>query len=159
MQKIKPLNDLLKIIKRLKADEKKIVFTNGCFDLLNLHHLKHLQYSKNLGDILIVGLNSDSSVKKIKGDKRPIVSQEERVGILVALGCVDYVVIFQEQTPCQLIEAIKPDIHTKGRDYKIKELPEAKIVKSYGGKIVLTPLFQGTSTTNLIKKIIKRYSK
>jgi len=108
---------------------------------------------------LIVGLNSDSSVRKIKGPKRPIMSQEERAEILSALEYVDYVVIFKEQTPCQLIKAIKPDIHTKGRDYEMSEFPEANIVKSYGGRIILTPLFKGTSTTSLIKKIIKRYLK
>ena len=157
-QKIKDLRELLKIVRKLRAEKKKIVFTNGCFDILNLNHVKHLQHSKTFGDVLIVGLNSDSSIKKIKGEKRPIVPQSDRAEILSALESVDYVIIFKEKTPDRLIRTIKPDIHTKGKDYKMKELPEARLVESCGGKIVLTPLFSSASTTNLIKKIIKKYS-
>ena len=146
-------------IKKLKEAGKKIVFTNGCFDILHIGHIRYLQDAREFGDVLIVGVNSDESVKKLKGEDRPINSEIQRVEVLTALECVDYVVIFNEDTPIETILMLKPDIHIKGGDYKLDELPESIHVESYGGKVVVIPLSktntQGFSTTDLIKKTRK----
>ena len=144
-------------LKKLKTDGKKIVFTNGCFDILHIGHIRYLQDAREYGDILIVGVNSDSSVKKLKGDDRPINSEIQRVEVLTALECVDYVVLFNEDTPIETILLLKPDIHIKGGDYKINDLPETAHVESYGGKVVIIPLSYtdsvGVSTTELINRM------
>jgi len=155
-RKIKARSDLAPIIKRLKAEGAKIVFTNGCFDILHLGHVRYLKEAKKLGDILVVGLNSDSSVRKLKGKDRPYVSELERAEILASLECVDYVVIFSETRPDNLIKLIRPDIHVKGGDYSVNELPERHLVKSLGGKVVVIPPIKGRSTTSLIERILKR---
>jgi len=155
-RKIKARSDLAPIIKRLKAEGAKIVFTNGCFDILHLGHVRYLKEAKKLGDILVVGLNSDSSVRKLKGFNRPYVSELERAEILASLECVDYVVIFSETRPDSLIKLIRPDIHVKGGDYSVNELPERHLVKSLGGKVVVIPPIKGRSTTSLIERILKR---
>jgi len=155
--KIKNLEELKSIVESLKAKGYKIVFTNGCFDLLHIGHLRTLQKAKSLGDILIVGVNSDTSVRRIKGRGRPIIPENERAEIIASLECVDYVVIFSELDPIKLIKAIKPDVHVKGGDYDIDKLPEAEIVKSYGGEIVLTDIVVDHSTTKIIEQIIKRF--
>lgn len=153
--KIKSRNQLTKTIKRLKSQKAKIIFTNGCFDILHLGHARYLREAKKLGDILIVGINSDSSVRKLKGATRPYVSELERAEVLASLECVDYVTIFSEMRPDNLLKIIKPQIHVKGGDYKMKELPEAKLVKSMGGKVIIIPPVKGRSTTNIIEKIKK----
>jgi len=155
--KIQRLKDLKQIVGILKKQGKKIVFTNGCFDLLHIGHVRYLQEAKSLGDILIVAINSDESVRKIKGKGRPITPADERAEILAALECVDYVTIFHETLPNRLIEDLKPDIHVKGGDYSINELPEAKIVKSYGGKVVITNKVKNRSTTKIIEYIKKTF--
>ncbi len=149
---------LEELIKLLNSEDGKgkVVFTNGCFDLLHLGHVRYLKEAKNLGDILIVGVNSDESVKKLKGEGRPILPEEARAEIISSLSFVDYVVIFAEETPEKLISLLKPDIHVKGGDYKGKEIPERRIVESYGGKVVLVDLVEGYSTTSIIEKIKKR---
>lgn len=134
-------------------ENKTIVFTNGCFDLLHVGHVTYLKDAKKLGDILVVGLNSDESVKRLKGESRPINSQMDRALLLSALNSVDVIVIFDEDTPEKLIGEIKPDIHVKGGDYKEEDLPEAKIVKSYGGKVKIIPFLDDYSTSNIIDKI------
>lgn len=132
---------------------KKIVFTNGCFDILHVGHTSYLTEAKKYGDILIVGVNSDESVKKLKGKDRPINSQEDRCYVLNSLKSVDYTVIFEEQTPEKLLEILKPDIHVKGGDYKKEDLPETKLIESYGGKVVILNFVEGKSTTNIINKM------
>ncbi|OGC10161.1 hypothetical protein A3J90_04140 [candidate division WOR-1 bacterium RIFOXYC2_FULL_37_10] len=154
-KKIKSRKELKEITQRLKEENSKIVFTNGCFDLLHLGHVRYLKEAKKLGDILIVGLNSDSSVRKLKGYPRPYLPEHERAEIIASLESVDFVVIFNETRPDNLIKIVKPYIHVKGGDYKISELPERHIVKRYGGKIVVIPPTKGKSTTNIIEKIRK----
>ena len=154
--KLKNLKNLAIIISRLKRRGKKIVFTNGCFDILHYGHAKYLVNSRKLGDCLVVGLNSDKSVKIIKKDKnRPVNSQLERASVLATLSCVDYIVIFNELTPYKLIKALKPNIIVKGGDWKKDEVIGKDIVESYGGKVVIAKYIKGYSTTNIIKSIIK----
>lgn len=151
--KIKNISQLKKIVNDLKKQNKKIVFTNGCFDILHIGHVRYLQSAKKLGDILVVGLNSDKSVKKLKGEKRPVFPQDVRAEILSSLWFVDYVIIFDEDTPEKLILELKPDIQAKGGDYKIEDIPERKTVESYGGRVVILPFEKGYSTTEIIKKL------
>jgi D-glycero-beta-D-manno-heptose 1-phosphate adenylyltransferase len=141
----------------LKKDGKKIAFTNGSFDILHSGHVDYLIKAKQLGDILILGLNSDSSVKSYKGDKRPINAETDRAYVLAALEAIDYIIIFTESTPEHLIEVLQPDIHVKGGDYTIDTLPEAKIIQAYGGKIELVPFVPGKSTSTIIEKICDVY--
>ena len=149
--------DLPKIVKALRKDNKKIVFTNGCFDILHLGHIRYLQQAKSLGDMLIVGLNNDASVRKLKGEERPIVPEDERLEVIAALECVDYVTLFPELTPENLIRIIKPDIHVKGGDYRPEDLPEAAAVRESGGEVQVLSFLPGRSTTKLIEEITKRY--
>ena len=144
--------DLNKLLSELKG--KKIVFTNGCFDILHIGHAKYLKESKKFGDVLIVGLNSDASVKKLKGDSRPINNEIDRAELLDELKSVDYVVIFEENSPVELLNIIKPDIYTKGADYSLETLPEAPLVIKNGGKIEFIKLVEGKSTTNVVKNIL-----
>ncbi|KAF0132877.1 MAG: D-beta-D-heptose 7-phosphate kinase / D-beta-D-heptose 1-phosphate adenosyltransferase [Candidatus Saganbacteria bacterium] len=155
-KKIKTRKELTPIIQRHKAKNAKIVFTNGCFDILHLGHVRYLKEAKKLGNLLIVGLNSDSSVKKLKGNERPYVSELERAEILASLECVDYVSIFPETKPDNLIKLVKPNIHVKGGDYTIDELPERRLVEQLGGKVVVIPPIKGRSTSSLIDRILKR---
>ncbi len=152
MKKILKREEILKTIEKLKNENKTIVFTNGCFDILHVGHVRYLKESAKYGDILIVGLNSDSSVKELKGESRPINNENDRAEILSALYFVDYIVIFNENTPENLLDEIKPDIYTKGADYTIETLPEAKTVLKNGGKVEFINLVEGKSTTNIIKK-------
>ncbi len=145
--------ELKNIINRLKSQNKKSVFTNGCFDILHIGHVKYLRASKKYGDILIVGLNSDSSVKKIKGETRPINNESDRAEMLSELNCVDYVVIFDEQSPASLMDRIKPDIYTKGADYTLETLPEAPVVIKNNIEVHFIDFVEGKSTTNILKSI------
>ena len=153
MEKLIEKENLDNIIKKLKSENKKIVFTNGCFDILHAGHVRYLTESKKFGDILIVGLNSDVSVKKIKGESRPINPEMDRAEVLAGLEAVNYIVLFDETSPVKLLEEIKPDIYTKGADYTVETLPEAKTVLSYGGKIEFIKFLEGRSTTKIIDKI------
>ena len=141
----------------LRAKGKRVVFTNGCFDILHAGHVKYLEKAKSLGDILMLGLNSDCSVKKIKGPSRPIVSQKDRAIVIASLGFIDYVIIFGDVTPLRLIKAIKPHVLVKGADWKVGKIVGADFVKSYGGRVVTIPLVKGRSTTGLIRGIQKRF--
>lgn len=147
-----------KTVKSFRKDhaDSKIVFTNGCFDILHIGHIRYLQEAASLGDILIVGLNSDASVKRLKGPERPINSQDERAEMLGALGFVDYVVIFDEDTPLELIRTIRPDILVKGQDYAPEQVVGRKEVEERGGKLVLVPFVEGKSTTNIIESLKKK---
>ncbi len=138
---------------REELKNKKIVFTNGCFDILHVGHVRYLTASKNFGDVLIVGLNTDESVKKLKGESRPINNQDDRAEVLLGLKAVDYVIFFGENTAENLIAELKPNVYVKGGDYTLDTLPEAKIVQSYGGHVELVNLVAGKSTTNIIEKI------
>ena len=146
---------LVEVLKNLRQKNKKIVTTNGCFDILHVGHVRYLKQAKNLGNVLIIGLNTDKSVKSIKGPKRPLNSENDRAEVLTSLECVDYVVLFDEDTPDKLLDKIKPDIHAKGGDYNIDTLPEANIIIKNGGKVVFIPLVEGKSTTALIEKAAK----
>ena len=134
---------------------KKIVFTNGCFDILHVGHVRYLTAAKNFGDVLIVGLNTDESVKKLKGASRPINNQDDRAEVLLGLKAVDHVIFFGEDTAENLIAELQPDVYVKGGDYTLETLPEAKIVQAYGGQIELVKLVAGKSTTKIIEKISK----
>ena len=150
------LKDNISIIKKVKVERKKIVFTNGCFDLLHVGHIRYLAQAKKLGDFLIIGLNSDSSVKALKGKNRPINSFEDRAVLLSALTSVDLVVIFEEQTPANLIKDIVPDILVKGGDYNIEDIVGYHTVIQNGGKVKTLSFHDGYSSTNYINKINKR---
>jgi len=156
--KIKSLNSLRILTRILHRQGKKIVFTNGCFDLLHAGHIKYLEEAKKLGDILIVALNSDASVRRIKGPGRPLVSQKDRSCIVAALTSVDYVCLFGEATPIKVIRALRPDVLVKGADWKGKGIVGSEFVKSYGAKVATIKLIKGRSTTRLIKKIAKVFS-
>lgn len=151
--KIRGVDELTEIVAQRKRQGCKIVFTNGCFDLLHVGHVRILQEARRLGDVLVVGLNSDSSVRALKGEGRPIVPENERAEILAAMECTDYVVIFHELTPERLLARLKPDIHVKGGDYVGKLMPEREIIEGYGGKVVLVPLVSGHSTTRLLARV------
>lgn len=146
-------DDILKIISTLKTQGKKIVFTNGCFDLVHAGHIKSFQEAKSFGDVLIVAVNSDDSIRRLKGKNRPIVDLKNRIALLRTIKYVDFVIPFEEDTPQKLIEAIRPDVMIKGEDWKGKVVAGADFVKSYGGKIEFIKLEQGLSTTNIIEKI------
>lgn len=153
--KIKNKEEIKEIVEYARKTGKKIVTTNGVFDLLHYGHVSILKKAKKLGDILILGINTDESVKRLKGKNRPILGERERASIVASLDCVDYVCFFSEDTPEKLIECIRPDIHVKGDDRKLEEIYERKIVEKYGGKVVLLPRIRGISTTNIINKILK----
>tara|TARA_B100002019_G_scaffold34873_1_gene28948 strand:- start:470 stop:934 length:465 start_codon:yes stop_codon:yes gene_type:complete len=148
--------DNIEIINRIKADRKKIVFTNGCFDLLHVGHIRYLAQAKRLGDFLIIGLNSDSSVKELKGKDRPINSFEDRATLLSAIESVDLVIMFEEQTPENLIKDIVPDILVKGGDYNIEDIVGYQTVMQNGGQVKTLSFYDGYSSTNYINKIKKR---
>jgi rfaE bifunctional protein nucleotidyltransferase chain/domain len=145
--------EILNIIENLKKEGKTTVFTNGCFDILHIGHVRYLKESAKCADILIIGLNSDSSVKRLKGETRPINNESDRAELLSELGFVDYVVIFEQDSPVELLDEIKPDVYTKGADYTVETLPEAATVLKNGGRIEFIDLVAGKSTTNVIKKI------
>lgn len=142
--------NIREIVKSLQSKGKTVVTTNGCFDILHVGHIRYLTKTKSFADCLVVLLNSDKSVKMIKGENRPVNNEEERAEILSALACVDYVVLFDENSPEELLDEIKPDIHTKGADYSVETLPEADVILKNGGKIEFIDFVEGKSTTNAI---------
>lgn len=151
--------EILAIRKQLKEEKKKVVFTNGCFDVLHAGHVDYLNKTKAAGDVLILGLNSDASVKRIKGEKRPIVSEEERAFILSNLKAVDYVTLFEEDTPQEIISELIPDILIKGADWAIDKIVGRDIVEANGGEVKTISFVTDQSTTNIIQTIIERYGK
>lgn len=132
---------------------QRVVFTNGCFDLLHVGHVRYLQAARALGDRLVLGLNSDRSVRELKGPSRPILPEDERAELLAALGCVDAVVVFDERTADRAIEAVRPDVYAKGGDYQPDSIPETPLVRQLGGQVVVLPFVEGRSTTSLIERI------
>ena len=147
--------EIINIVRNGQKESKTFVATNGCFDILHVGHVRYLQKTKSLADFSIVMLNSDKSVKAIKGDSRPINNENDRAELLSALSCVDYVVLFEENSPAKLLEDIKPDIYTKGADYTLDTLPEREIVIRNNIKVEFIEFVQGKSTTNVINKISK----
>ncbi|MDP8247743.1 MAG: D-glycero-beta-D-manno-heptose 1-phosphate adenylyltransferase [Candidatus Tritonobacter lacicola] len=148
---------LKRAVGALRKSGKRIVFTNGCFDLLHIGHVRYLERAGSLGDVLVVGVNSDRSVRKLKGSGRPLMPEGERAEILAALSFVDYVTIFGEDTPAELIEKIKPDVLVKGSDYGKREIVGRDVVEEGGGRVVRVPLVRGCSTKRLIRKIVRSY--
>lgn len=153
------MKDYLQTVKKLKEEGKKVVFTNGCFDIIHAGHVDYLEKAKSLGDFLIVGLNSDSSVSRIKGKDRPINPQEHRKRVLEGLKAVDMVIIFDEDTPERLIKEIKPDVLVKGGDWKVENIVGADFVMSYGGEVYTIDFVYQTSTTKIIQKARDGFSK
>lgn len=153
MGEVVNIKELLEIVSGQKVQGKNIVTTNGCFDIIHAGHVRYLKQARELGDILIVCLNSDDSVKRLKGPSRPLNAENDRAEVLSSLCSVDYVIIFGGDTPIKILEQIKPDIHVKGGDYTEETLPEAKIIKEAGGRVEFIPLVEGRSTTNIIKRI------
>ena len=151
--KIEFLPRLKQIIRELKKEGKTIVFTNGCFDLLHIGHVRYLEKAKSFGDVLVVAINTDSSVRKNKGETRPFVPESHRAEIVASLESVDYVVLFEEPTPEKIIGVIQPDVLVKGADYAKEEVVGADIVENNGGRVILIPLIAGCSTSSLINKI------
>ena len=157
MDKILSREALKQEIDRLKGEGKKIAFTNGCFDILHVGHVRYLRDAGKMGDVLILALNSDTSVQAIKGDKRPLVPQDERADVAAALEFVDYVTIFDELTPLALIEYLQPDVIVKGGDWAEENVVGRDSVKRWGGRVVIIPETPGASTTNIVEKILKVY--
>ena len=151
-------NDAQNFCDILRRAGQKIVFTNGCFDILHAGHVEYLSTAKNFGDVLIVGLNNDDSVKRLKGSSRPINCQEDRAKVLLGLKAVDHVIFFGEDTAENLIAEVKPDVYVKGGDYTLQTLPEAKIVQQHGGRVEFVNLLAGRSTTNIVDKIAGKTS-
>jgi D-beta-D-heptose 7-phosphate kinase/D-beta-D-heptose 1-phosphate adenosyltransferase len=156
--KIKNLDALADVIEGEKRKGRRVAFTNGCFDLLHVGHVKYLQKARTYGDLLVLGLNSDASVRRLKGEKRPLIGQSERAHILAALDCIDYVVIFDEDTPIRLLETLRPHVLVKGGDYTPDRVVGKDLVESYGGRVELVDFVDGKSTTNIIEKILQNYS-
>lgn len=151
--KIVTKQELVEKITALKVDGKKIVATSGCFDIIHAGHVTYLEEAKRLGDCLVILLNSDASVKALKGDSRPINTEAERAIVIAGLASVDYVCIFSELTPCEMYEAFQPDIVAKGGDYAGKHIPEMDVVEPYGGCVKYLSLVDNCSTTDIINKI------
>lgn len=161
-------DDLLAFRHAWREQQRTVVFTNGVFDLLHLGHVQYLQAARNLGDLLVIGLNSDVSTRALKGPKRPLVPEHERAALLLSLRAVDYVTIFGDRTAERIVAALQPDVYVKGGDYAVgptaqnsvqgKDLPEARIVQQYGGRIELISYVAGHSTTELIERIVERYA-
>lgn len=153
MGKLVKRENIRQIVKELQDEGKTVVTTNGCFDILHVGHVRYLQKTKTFADSSIVLLNSDKSVKLIKGEGRPINNENDRAEILCALACVDYVVLFDENSPRDLLDEIKPDVHTKGADYSVETLPESDVILKNGGKIEFITFVEGKSTTNTINSM------
>lgn len=158
-KKVLSLAELLSVIKTHRQQREKIVFTNGCFDILHAGHVQYLEFAKAQGDVLVVGLNTDASVRAIKGAQRPFVPQEDRARLLAALESVDYVTMFDEPTPLQLIRKVRPDVLVKGADWRDKKVVGREFVEAYGGRVVLAPLVKGRSTTRIAETIVERFQK
>jgi rfaE bifunctional protein nucleotidyltransferase chain/domain len=159
MAKILSLDQLIGERERLGRQGRRVVFTNGCFDLIHPGHIRYLQEARRLGDALIVALNSDRSVRELKGEKRPILDQNERAEVMAAFGCVDYVTIFDESTPREIIVALLPDVLVKGGDWDIDRIVGREDVEAAGGKVLSLPFVEGCSTSDVIERIVGRYSK
>lgn len=166
MTPVNRVNPMAKVLSRAalrealearRARGERIVFTNGCFDILHVGHARYLAQARALGDLLVVGLNSDESVRGLKGPQRPLIPEDERAEMLAHLQCVDYICLFGESRPDSLIEVVRPHVHAKGGDYRVEDLPEAEVVRRHGGEIAILPLVAGRSTTNVIARILEAH--
>lgn len=157
--KQRTLEQLLPELARHRALGRKIVFTNGCFDIIHLGHVKYFQWAKQQGDLLVVGVNTDASIRRLKGPNRPIIAQADRLGVLEELQSIDFLITFDEDTPLELIKKIKPDVLVKGQDYSKEEVIGWDIVESIGGRVALAPLLDGRSTSSVIQRVLQAYSK
>lgn len=157
MNKILPRDVLSKKLDALRKKGKKIAFTNGCFDILHVGHVRYLREAKKTANVLVLALNSDSSVRSIKGEKRPLVTQQERAEVLAALEFIDFVTIFDELTPLELIKYLKPDVLIKGGDWPEENVVGREEIKTWGGKVTIIPEVEGKSTTNIVEKIKNTY--
>lgn len=155
--KIKNLDAMAAIVARERSRGRRVVFTNGCFDLLHVGHVKYLQKARRLGDMLILGLNSDASIRRLKGPDRPLIAEQERAHLLAALDCVDYVVLFDDDKPLKLLETLRPDVLAKGADYSHEGVVGYEIVEAYGGRVERVELVEGKSTTSIIGTILERF--
>jgi D-beta-D-heptose 7-phosphate kinase/D-beta-D-heptose 1-phosphate adenosyltransferase len=158
-EKVVPLEALLDAIGPRRASGERVAFTNGTFDLVHVGHLRSLEQARAEADLLVVGVNSDASVRGYKAPGRPIVPQADRAELVAGFACVDYVVIFDEPTADRLLRAIRPEVYVKGADYADKPLPERALVEAYGGRIVLVDLEAGRSTSDLIERIVERFGR
>ena len=152
-RQVLPLADLVRELSARRGRGEKVVFTNGCFDLLHPGHVTYLEAARALGDLLVVGLNSDASVRRLKGPARPILTEDERATVLAGLRSVDYVVIFGEETPRSLIEAVRPDVLVKGGDWPVESIVGADVVLAAGGRVLSLPFVEGKSTTGIVERI------
>lgn len=159
MEKILSREQLKSEIDRLRKGGKKISFTNGCFDILHVGHVRYLRDARRTGDVLILALNSDASVRAIKGEKRPLVPEDERADVVASLEAVDFVTLFDELTPLELIECLRPDVIVKGGDWAEEDVVGRDSVRKWGGKVVIIPETEGASTTNIVEKIKKVYGR
>ena len=157
LRKVLTRDELARAVRQRRQSGERIVFTNGCFDLLHVGHMRYLQQARAQGDCLVLGLNDDASVRRLKGDKRPLIPHAERASVLAALACVDYVTIFSEDTPLALIECVRPDVLVKGGDYTLETVVGRDMVEAYGGEVTLVPFVEGVSTTNIIDSVLQRY--
>lgn len=155
--KIKTIEELKAIVRIIHATGRKIVFANGCFDLIHAGHIRYLQAAKTLGDVLLLGVNSDLCVKMLKGNGRPLQSESERAEILASLDCVDYVLVFDTPTVDVILKELKPDIHAKGTDYTEESIPERQTVRTYGGRVAIAGDAKDHSTRNLIQTILSKF--
>ena len=156
--KIKRIGELRTIVAQIHAEGRKVVFANGCFDLLHAGHIRYLQSAKDMGDVLILGINSDACVAALKGSGRPLQPEEERAEILASLDCVDYVLLFDAPTVDGILEELKPDIHAKGTDYTEESVPERETVRAYGGRVAIVGDPKNHSTRDLILTILSKFS-
>ena len=155
--KLKPLRELSEVLTAIRKTGGQVVFTNGCFDILHVGHARYLKEAKRLGDYLVVAVNSDASVRGLKGEKRPIVPEGERMEMLASLECVDYVTCFDEPDPYNTIKTLKPDFLVKGGDWGEEEIIGSDIVRENGGDVLRIPFVEGASSTNIVERIIERY--
>jgi len=155
--KIKTQDELRELIEDLHTAGKKVVFTNGCFDLIHTGHVRYLKIARGYGDVLVVAINSDDSIRRIKGDKRPVMPQEERAEVLAALSMVDYVTMFEEDDPHRVIAELMPDVLVKGGDWDVENIIGRDLVEANGGKVYSIPYIEGSSTTTIIERVVKKY--
>jgi rfaE bifunctional protein nucleotidyltransferase chain/domain len=158
-QKIKTLEEVIRVCTRLRESGSKVVFTNGCFDILHIGHVRYLNRARSLGDVLVVGVNSDRSVREIKGVTRPIVPELERAEVLAALAFVDFIFIFDDPTPKHVIDAIVPDVLVKGADWELSEIVGRETVENAGGIVINIPLVEGSSTSEIIRRVLRCFGR
>ena len=155
--KLKELGELKETLEQLRNEGQRIVFTNGCFDILHAGHVRYLNAARQQGDLLVVGLNSDASVQLIKGSRRPLVSQQQRAEVLAGLWCVEFIVIFDQPDPLKVIQTLRPSVLVKGEDWPDDQIVGSDVVKADGGRVVRIPMVPDISTSRIIERIVDRF--